>query len=55
MTGIGQKTHKACHRSEQFMADRSTSQQSVSFVLSKTDPEHHDLEARSDAMITIES
>ena len=36
---------KECHRSEQFVPDRSSSQESVGFALSKTDPDHHNLEA----------
>ena len=51
------------HRLLQIVGDCSTSQQSLVLVLSKVDPDHHDLEARldaicrtllgSDAMITI--
>ena len=68
MTGIEQRVPKERHRSEQVKPDRSTSQQSVGFALSKVDPNHHDLEPlldalcgvcydarRSDAMITIEN
>ena len=32
------------------MGDRNKSQQSLVFVLSKMDPDHHDLEARLDAI-----
>ena len=38
--------NKAWH----IVGDRNTSQQNVVFVLSKIDPDHHDLEARLDAM-----
>jgi hypothetical protein len=37
-------------RSWQIVANHSTSQHSVVFVLSKNDPDRHDLEARLDAM-----
>ena len=52
-------------RGSQIVGDRSASKQSVVLVLSKVDPDHHDLEARldaicrallrSDAMITIDN
>ena len=50
MTGIAQTAPKECHRSEQIVPDGSTSQQSMGFALSKTDPDQHNLERRLDAL-----
>ena len=46
VTGIEQMVPKEPDRSKQNVPDRSSSQQSVGFALSKTDPDHHNLEAR---------
>ena len=68
MTGIEQRAPKEHHRSEQIAPDRSTSQQSIGFVFSKTDQittiwKHDKVRCvafcydsmRSDAMITTEN
>ena len=46
MTGIEQMIPKERDRSKQIVPDCSSSQQSVGFALSETDPDHHNLEAR---------
>lgn len=38
------------NKSWQIVGDRNTSQQNLVFFLSKIDPDHHDLQARLDAI-----
>ena len=50
MSGLEQWDPTERNKSWQIVGDRNRSQQNVVFVLSKIDPDHHDLEARLDAI-----
>ena len=50
VSGLEQWDPTERNKSWQIMGDRNTSQQNVVFVLSKIDPDHHDLEARLDSI-----